>query len=40
VVLTVFNSIVQLISALMSLAVLGVLIYIAYKLAISADSSN
>ena len=40
VVLTVFNSIVQLISALMTLAVLGVLIYIAYKLAISADSSN
>ena len=40
IVLTVFNSIVQLISALMTLAVLGVLIYIAYKLAISPDSSN
>ncbi|MEG4274690.1 MULTISPECIES: hypothetical protein [unclassified Microcoleus] len=40
IVLTVFNSIVQLISALMTLAVLGVLIYIAYKLAISPQSSN
>lgn len=40
VVLTVFNSIVQLLSALMTLAFLGVLIYIAYKLAISPDSSN
>jgi hypothetical protein len=40
VVLTVFNSIVQLLSAVMTLGVLGVLIYIAYKLAISPDSSN
>ncbi len=40
IVLTVFNSVVQLISALMTLAVLGVLIYIAYKLAISPQSSN
>ncbi|MBE9094795.1 hypothetical protein [Tychonema sp. LEGE 07203] len=40
VVLTVFNSIVQLISALVTLGVLGVLIYIAYKLTISPDSSN
>ena len=40
IVLTVFNSVVQLISSLMTLAVLGVLIYIAYKLAISPQSSN
>ena len=38
--LTVFNTVVQLISALITLAVLGVLIYITYKLAISPDSSN
>lgn len=40
IVLTIFNTVVQLISALLTLAVLGVLIYIAYKLAISPDSSN
>jgi hypothetical protein len=40
IVLTVFNTVVQLISALITLAVLGVLIYIAYKLAISPQSSN
>ncbi|NJK68862.1 MAG: hypothetical protein HC789_18070 [Microcoleus sp. CSU_2_2] len=40
VVLTVFNTVVQLISALITLAVLGVLIYVAYKLAIAPDSSN
>lgn len=40
IVLTVFNTLVQLISALITLAVLGVLIYIAYKLAISPQSSN
>jgi hypothetical protein len=40
IVLTVFNTVVQLISALLTLAVLGVLIYIAYKLAIAPDSSN
>lgn len=38
--LTVFNTVVQLISALITLAVLGMLIYIAYKLAISPQSSN
>ncbi|MFM9266512.1 hypothetical protein [Tychonema sp. BBK16] len=38
--LTVFNTVVQLISALITLAVLGVLIYITYKLAISPNSSN
>ena len=40
IVLTVFNTVVQLISGLITLAVLGVLIYIAYKLAIAPDSSN
>lgn len=39
-VLTVFNTVVQLISALITFAVLGVLIYIGYKLAIAPDSSN
>jgi hypothetical protein len=38
--LTVFNTVVQLISALMTLALLGVLVYIAYKLTITPDSSN
>jgi hypothetical protein len=38
--LTVFNTVLQLISALITLAVLGVLIYIAYKLVISPQSSN
>lgn len=38
--LTVFNTVVQLISALITLAVVGVLIYIAYQLAISPQSSN
>jgi hypothetical protein len=40
VLLTVFNTVVQLISAMITLAVLGVLIYIGYKLAISPDSSK
>jgi hypothetical protein len=40
IVLTVFNTVVQLIYALITLAILGVLIYIAYKLAISPQSSN
>jgi len=40
IVLTVFNTVVQLISALMTLALLGVLVYIAYKLTITPDSSN
>ena len=40
IVLTVFNTVVQLIYALITLAVLGVLIYIAYQLAISPQSSN
>jgi phage shock protein PspC (stress-responsive transcriptional regulator) len=38
--LTVFNTILQLISALITLTVAGVLIYIAYKLVISPQSSN
>ena len=40
IVLTVFNTVVQLISAMITLAVLGVLIYIGYKLAISPDSKT
>jgi type III secretory pathway component EscU len=40
VLLTIFNTVVQLISAMITLAVIGVLVYIGYKLAIAPDSSN